>query len=317
VSSGSTETQRKREPAVFGSVGNPPSDRLGALTPGSRNLHARRVDVDGSTLAVGWGGQVVLARNRQELILNTLRSNGSVRVSDLVRHLGVSGVTIRRDIVELSRLGLADRVHGGAALPEGFRGEPAAPARRNLDEGSEHALGQLAASLVQPGSSVALSAGRTTLAVAAALQGVPGLTVVTNSPAVAQFLHDPTRRDRTVVLTGGTLSPGGALVGPVACSGLAPLHVDLLFLGVHGFSAATGLTSPDLAGAETDRALMAAAACTVVVADSGRWGRVGLVTVAELDEVDVVVSDEGLPGAARELLRERGSRVLLAASGTR
>jgi DeoR/GlpR family transcriptional regulator of sugar metabolism len=273
--------------------------------------------LDGSTSTdprSPWGGgvQVVLARERQELILDTLRSNGSVRVSDLVRRLGVSDVTIRRDIGELSRRGLADRVHGGAALPEGSGAEPGFRARGTPDRNCAQALGELAATLVPPGSSLALSAGGATLEVAAALRGVPGLTVVTNSPAAAQILHEPARHDRTVVLTGGTLGPGGALVGPVAQGSLAPLHVDLLFLGVHGIAAAEGLTSPDLVGAETDRALMAAAARTVVVADSGRWGRVGLVTVADLDEVDVVVSDEGLPGTARELLRERGSRVLLA-----
>lgn len=266
--------------------------------------------LDGSTSTdprSPWGGgvPVVLARNRQELILESLRRNGGVRTSELVRKLGVSDVTIRRDIGELSRRGLADRVHGGAALPEGSGGESGSPPSGTADRTAERALGRLAATLVRPGSSIALSAGNATLEVAAAVQAVADLTVVTNSPAVAQFLHDPARPDRTVVLTGGTLNPVGALVGPVAGRTLAPLHVDLLFLPVHGFSAAAGLTGRDLAGAETDRALVAAAACTVVVAGSGRWGVVGLASVAGWDEVGVVVSDEGLPPEARNLLRGR------------
>lgn len=264
-----------------------------------------------------WGGgvPVVVARSRQKLILEALRSSGSVRVAELVDRLGVSDVTIRRDITELSRLGLADRVHGGAALPEGFGVEFGFPTRDSGNRHLERSIGELAASLVQPGSSVALSAGTATLDVATALQAVAGLTVVTNSPTVAQVLHEPSRHDRTVILTGGMRNASGALVGPVANRSLEPLHVDLLFLDVHGFSAAEGLTSSDLAEGETNRALIAAAACTVLVAGSDRWGVVGLATIAGLDEVDVLVSDDGLPQAACTAVGDRGGQVLVAPVG--
>lgn len=253
----------------------------------------------------------MLARSRQEAILDAVRRHGSVRVSDLVEQLGVSDMTVRRDIGELSRRGLVDRVHGGAARPSSST-EPGFAAKSALRTAQKRAIGALAASLVEPGASVALSAGTTTVEVARHLRDVPGLTVVTNSPPAAELLHDPARGDRTVLLTGGVRTPSDALVGPVAVRSLQDLHVDHLFLGVHGLDPRAGLTTPNLVEGETGRALVAAAASVVVVADSTKWGVVGLTTIAALEEVDVLVSDDGLPGAARRELAERTGRLLLA-----
>ncbi|GAB7192359.1 DeoR/GlpR family DNA-binding transcription regulator [Kineococcus sp. NUM-3379] len=255
----------------------------------------------------------MLARQRQALILDAVRRDGAVRVSDLVDRLGVSDMTIRRDIGQLSRRGLVARVHGGAATPEGRSSEePGFAAKSALQTAEKQAIGRAAASLVSPGASVALSAGTTTVEVARALLEVRDLTVVTNSPRVADVLHDPERRDRTVILTGGMRTPSDALVGPVAVRSLQSLHVDWLFLGVHGLHADAGLTTPNLVEGETDRALMASAGSVVVVADHTKWGVVGLSTIAALDEVDVLVSDPALPGDAREAARERTGRLLLA-----
>ncbi|WP_432490906.1 DeoR/GlpR family DNA-binding transcription regulator [Kineococcus gypseus] len=254
----------------------------------------------------------MLARSRQEVILETVRRDGSARVSDLVARLGVSDMTVRRDIAELARRGLLERVHGGAAAGGRSSEEPGFAAKSALRTAQKRAIGALAASLVRPGASVALSAGTTTVEVARHLADVADLTVVTNSPPVAALLHEPARRDRTVVLTGGVRTPSDALVGPVAVRSLQGLHVDHLFLGVHGVDERAGLTTPNLVEGETDRALVAAAASVVVVADATKWGVVGLTTIAALEEVDVLVSDEGLAPAARRVLAERTGRLLLA-----
>jgi len=255
----------------------------------------------------------VLARQRQDLILEQVRSRGSVRVSELVDRLGVSDMTVRRDIAQLSRRGLVDRVHGGAASTDARSSdEPGFAAKSALQQAEKRAIGALAASLVTPGASVALSAGTTTVEVALALRDVLDLTVVTNSPPVAEALHEPSRRDRTVILCGGIRTPSDALVGPVAVRSLESLHVDWLFLGVHGIARAAGLTTPNLVEGETDRALMAAASSVVVVADSTKWGVVGLSSIADLDDVDVLVTDTGLPDDARAVVTEHVGRLLLA-----
>jgi DeoR/GlpR family transcriptional regulator of sugar metabolism len=253
----------------------------------------------------------MLARQRQELILTAVRTTGGAKVSELVERLGVSDMTVRRDIEALAGRGLVTRVHGGAITAGSSVDEPGFVAKSGLHTAAKQAIAAAAAALVEPGASVALSAGTTTHAVASTLLGTPRLTVVTNSLRVAEVLHDASRDDVTVVLTGGERTPSDALVGPVAVAALRRLHVDWLLMGVHGMDAEAGFTTPNLVEAETNRALVRSARQVAVVADSSKWGVVGLSTIATLDEVDVVVTDDGLPPAARRLL-EDSCRVVIA-----
>jgi DeoR/GlpR family transcriptional regulator of sugar metabolism len=255
----------------------------------------------------------VLARQRQEQILEQVRATGGARVSDLVEILGVSDMTIRRDIASLARRGLVARVHGGATAIGGRSAdEPGFAVKSGMQTDEKAAIAAAAASLVEPGDSVALSAGTTTYAVALELRQVPELTVVTNSVPVAEILHASARPDLTVILIGGVRTPSDALVGPVAVTALKTLHVDWLFLGVHGIDERAGLTTPNLVEAETDRALLSSARQVVVVADSTKWGVVGLSSIGRLDEVDVLVTDEGLSTEAQRVARSRVGRLLVA-----
>jgi DeoR/GlpR family transcriptional regulator of sugar metabolism len=260
----------------------------------------------------------MLARQRQERILEQVTLTGGAKVSDLVDLLGVSDMTIRRDIAALARKGLVARVHGGATAVSGRSAdEPGFAAKSGLQTLEKAAIAQAAASLVSAGDSVAVSAGTTTYAVAAQLRRVPNLTVVTNSLPVAELLHGSARDDLTVILTGGVRTPSDALVGPVAVAALRALHVDWLFLGVHGIDGRAGLTTPNLVEAETNRALIAAARQVVVTADSTKWGVVGLSSMARLDEVDVLVTDDRLEHDARRALEARVGRLLLASHAAR
>ncbi|MFC4942073.1 DeoR/GlpR family DNA-binding transcription regulator [Pseudonocardia sp. GCM10023141] len=255
----------------------------------------------------------MLARQRQELILDEVRTTGGARVSELVERLGVSDMTVRRDIDVLATRGLVTRVHGGATAAGSSVDEPGFAAKSGLHTTAKHAIAAAAARLIEPGASVALSAGTTTHAVASALLGIARLTVVTNSLRVAEVLHEAGRDDLAVVLTGGQRTPSDALVGPVAVAALRGLHVDWLLMGVHGMDAEAGFTTPNLEEAETNRALVASARQVAVVADNSKWGVVGLSTIATLDEVDVVVSDQGLDPGARQVLESSCGRLVLVA----
>ncbi|MEV4394670.1 DeoR/GlpR family DNA-binding transcription regulator [Nonomuraea sp. NPDC049607] len=253
----------------------------------------------------------MLAPQRQQAILDLVRQNGGVRVVDLVRAFGVSDITIRRDLELLAERGLLAKVHGGATTI-GSTNEPGFAAKSVQQEEEKQAIAGHAAALVRPGTAVALSAGTTTWTLAHHLGQVPGLTVVTNSVRIADVFQHAGRPDQTVVLTGGVRTPSDALVGPVAVAAIRQLNVDLLFLGVHGMTARAGFTTPNMMEAETDRALVEAASRLVVLADHTKWGTVGISTIARLDEADVVVSDTGLPEAARQALSERAGRLVLA-----
>ena len=141
---------------------------------------------------------------------------------------------------------------------------------------------------------------------------MPDLTVVTNSIRVADVLRQGGRTDRTVVLTGGVRTPSDALVGPVAVQALRLLHLDVVFLGVHGVAQRSGFTTPNLNESETNRAFVEAGGRLVVVADHTKWGVVGISTIAALDEADVLVMDDGLPLDARETLADEVGELVLA-----
>jgi DeoR/GlpR family transcriptional regulator of sugar metabolism len=254
----------------------------------------------------------MLATERHERILAELEQRGSVRVSHLVQLLGVSDMTIRRDLDTLQRLGLLEKVHGGATLRKvGSADEPGFAAKSARELREKEAIAARAAEFVQPGSAVAITAGTTTHALARHLTGVPDLTVVTNSVRVADVLQDPDRFDVTVLLTGGLRTPSDALVGPIAIAALHSLHVDVVFMGVHGMDAEAGFTTPNLMEAETNRAMVASARRLVVCADSTKWGVVGLSTIVPLSAASVVVTDTALPDEARQLLGEEVDELVL------
>jgi DeoR/GlpR family transcriptional regulator of sugar metabolism len=259
----------------------------------------------------------VLARQRQAYILERVRESGGVRVADLVRQLGVSDMTIRRDLETLNERGLLEKVHGGATSLSGSAlFEPGFVAKSALQMSEKEGIAEGAAALVQPGTAIGVSAGTTTYALAQRLVDVPGLTVVTNSVRVADVLYSTGRSDQTIILTGGVRTPSDALVGPFAVAALRTIHLDLVFMGVHGMDPHSGFTSPNLLEAETDRALVEAARRLIVVADHTKWGIVGLSSFATLERADVLVTDGGLDEAAQALLRERVRQLIVAVQHT-
>ena len=259
------------------------------------------------------GHAAELAPRRRARIVEAVTRSGGVRVADLTRLLGVSDMTVRRDLDALARQGLVTKVHGGATtVAARSADEPGFEAKRVRELAEKDAIAARAAAGVQPGWAIGITAGTTTWALARHLTDLAELTVVTNSVPVADVLHQHHRADRTVVLTGGVRTPSDALVGPVAVATIGALHVDVLFMGVHGIDQAAGLTTPNLVEAETNRAFVAAARRLVVLADHTKWGVVGLSRIAPLDAVDTLVSDSGLRPDARRCLAEHVGELVLA-----
>src|SRR5271166_1950977 len=225
----------------------------------------------------------MLARHRQSLILQAVRSDGSARVSDLTQRLGVSDMTIRRDLEVLARDGLVEKVHGGAVLPgTPASHEPGFEAKLVLERTEKTAIARAAASLVTPGTAIAVAAGTTTFELAQCLLDVPGLTIVTNSLRVTNLFSGTRGLDGTadsVVLTGGVRTPSDALVGPVA-----------------------------------DLTLIRVARRVVVLADHTKWGLVSLSSFARLSEVDVLITDDMLPADARAQVADQVGEVIYAES---
>lgn len=258
----------------------------------------------------------LLARGRRDVILDELQRRGTVRVAELTSLLDVSDMTVRRDLDALAVAGRIEKVHGGATLPDGGSARAVEPgfvinASRQTDE--KEAIARRAAEMVRPGTAIGLTAGTTTWHLASALGGVADLIVVTNSIRVFETLLAFERNDLTAMLVGGERTPSDALVGPLAVQALTSLHLDQVFMGVHGMSERAGFTTPNLLEAETNSAFHRASEHLVVLADHAKWGRVGLSTIAALRDARAVVTDSRLPAGARTVLAEHVGELVVAA----
>lgn len=248
---------------------------------------------------------------RQRAILEQLRMARFATVGQLSAALGVSEVTVRRHLQRLEDQGLVTRTRGGAVLVSGPLEEPGLSAKQRLQAEEKRRIAAAAAAMVEDGEAIALNAGTTTAAVARALAGRRGLTVVTNSLPVVAALASAA--DATLVVVGGQLRARSlALVGPLAVQSLEELRVSKVFLGVNGLSVEHGLTTPNLEEAMVNRAMLRAAERVVVVADHTKFGRVAFSRIAAIEDVHVVITDAAAPPDAVAALRERGCQVILA-----
>lgn len=281
-------------------------------------------DVEGAGPAVS-DHQNLLAEQRRALILDEVRRRGGVRVNELTRRLNVSDMTVRRDLDALARQGVIEKVHGGAVpVAEATAHEPGFEAKSTLELSAKQDIAREAARMAVPGSAIALAGGTTAYALAQRLVDVPELTVVTNSVQVADVFHAAQRASAaasprpgaaTVVLTGGVRTLSDTLVGPVADAAIRSLHFDVLFIGVHGISVEAGLSTPNLAEAETNRRFVQSARRVVVIADHTKWGTVGLSSFASLDQVDSLVTDAGLSQGSRAQMSEHLRDLVVAGEG--
>ncbi len=254
----------------------------------------------------------MLAAARHSAIIAEVQRERIVRVADLAKLLGVSLMTVRRDIETLDAAGALEKIHGGAKLPGGVgTHEPGFELKATELQAEKMAIAGEAAAQVREGMAVGLSAGTTTWALAQLLATGPRITVVTNSVRIADVFQQGGSQS-TVIIIGGERTPSDALVGPLATAALHQLHLDVLFLGVHGVDAEAGFTTPNVLEAETNRAFVATARRVVVLADHTKWGTLGISSFAGLEDADELISDDRLPGEARRILGERVGRLRLA-----
>lgn len=232
----------------------------------------------------------MLTNERHDYILKLLEEKRTVKLQDLVEKTDASESTLRRDLTELENMGKLERVFGGAILPTRNLQEPsmADKSTRNLKE--KQSIAEYAANFVQEGDSVFLDAGTTTL------QMIPYLkdknpVVVTNGLPLAVALNEA---GLTTYLTGGLLKPRtGAFVGAGALSALETYHFDICFLGVNGFHADYGYTTPDPEEAAIKKKASSNARKTFVLADHSKVNKVSFATIMDLGEATLIV--DGLP----------------------
>lgn len=252
----------------------------------------------------------MLVAERKELLLTRLAEHGKVVAKDVAAELTVSEDTIRRDLRELADAGLCQRVYGGA-LPV----SPAVAdyaARQSVAPESKRRVAKRAQTLIEPGMTVLLDGGTTTLAVVQAMPPDLSCTVITHSPTVACALLD--RPSVEVFLLGGRLFRHSAVAcGAATVEAARTVSADLFLLGVTGVHPDEGLTTGDAEEAAMKRALAARAADTYVLASAEKIGAASRYRVLGVPEVAGIVTDVPADNPVVERLRAEGVTVLDAA----
>ncbi|SMF69076.1 transcriptional regulator, DeoR family [Tistlia consotensis] len=250
---------------------------------------------------------------RQAMILEHLQQSQAASLQELSKSIGASVSTIRRDLDELQARGYLERTHGGAALSSGGRAsfEVDSAIAGHIARSEKEAIGRRAAALVEPGQSVIFDSSSTVLEAARAIvaRGLP-ITAVTNDLGIAQLLA--ASRSVRLIVPGGSLRAGSpTLLGQPGERFLGDLHADLTLLGAHGFDEAV-LTETTIDAVSTKRAMIAAAARTLVLADSSKAGIRSFCTICRWSEVDGLITDSALPTERQRALREQGLGIELA-----
>lgn len=248
---------------------------------------------------------------RRKQILDLIEKQSSISVFELCRLLGVSEMTIRRDLRSLSNAGLLERVYGGALLRRGRSYEPPFLTRMAENIKKKQTIARRAAALVVDGDSIALDIGTTTLELAKRLRSASNLTVITASIHVANVLNETT--GLRLILTGGIVrNQEQSLIGHIAERTFADFHVDKAFVGVGGINLKNGLTEYNIEDTLVKRAMIDNADQVIVVADSSKLGKSCFATIAPLSVVDILVTDPDIPAEIHEQLTEEGVQVLIA-----
>jgi DeoR/GlpR family transcriptional regulator of sugar metabolism len=249
----------------------------------------------------------MLTRQRQQHLLGVLKRDGQIVAKAASAELGLSEDTIRRDLRELARLGKLQRVHGGALPASAALADFAG--RQGVSTQQKALIGKAAAAMVKPGQVVFLDGGTTTREMARSLD--PGLvaTVVTHSPTIAVELAPHAGVE--VILIGGRLFKHSVVsVGAAAIEGIARIRADAYFMGVTGVHPTAGLSTGDAEEAAVKRALMRAAAETIVLASPEKLGAASPYVIAQAHEASAIVTTDAMTLSDVQAYEALGLRVV-------
>lgn len=251
----------------------------------------------------------MLPEPRRRRLMELISRQGYATLDELVRVLGVSESTIRRDLEVLDLAGSVKRTHGGAVYAGELRSMPAFDERTGTAVAEKRAIGQAAADRLQDGDTVLLDGGTTTLEVARALVGRQ-VQVVTNSLPIAQLLASSHQTD--LILIGGYVYPRtGVALGPLAIAMMQSIRVRTAILGAGGI-VPEGIYNSNLLLVETERQMMSCGQEVMIVADHTKFGRLALARLCGLEQVNSIVVDSGLADEHRAFLEAAGVAIHVA-----
>ncbi len=252
----------------------------------------------------------MLVRRMQE-ISDKLEKYGSVDVKTLSKELGVSEKTIRQDLIKMEKMGILERVHGGAVLKVNSNSIFPIKERRQKHTEEKNRIAEAAEKYVEDGDIIILDTGTTTLALAKLIKNKK-IIVITNDPLIVNEFLDSD--NITLYITGGRLKRDGTLtmIGPDAERMLKQYNANKLFLGTSSISFDQGLMTFSSAEAEVKRIMCRSAQEIICLADYTKFNKTAFVTFAGINELHTIITDSRITEEDKELLIRLGIRVDIA-----
>lgn len=248
---------------------------------------------------------------RHEIIMELLIKQGSVLVSDLVELLDVSAVTVRKDLTELEKGDKLYRSHGKAVLINPYINNRSVSEKEKLATDEKHVIGREAARLITRDDSIVIASGTTVHALARNIQPVHKLTVVSSSLPVSNILSQHDNID--IIQLGGMLRHSSlSVVGEYSARILQDCSFSKLYLGVDGIDFDYGITTTEMREATLNQKMMASAQKTIVLADSSKFGRRGFAKIADMDAVDIIITDAGVSPTVIKKVEDLGIELIIA-----
>jgi len=249
----------------------------------------------------------MIPAERRARIVELLEERRAVRVSLLSEDLGVSEMTIRRDLEQLEQAGLLSRMHGGAILKRRIIEEPLYATNVRAHSEEKRRIAKAAAGLFKDGETVFLSSGTTSAQVLSHVDPHIKARIVTHNVGAVSSAQGSAL---DVVLLGGSYrARSNTLEGALAIEAVASFHASRFIIGADGLTVEEGITTPSIGLAGVERAMIRQTRGEVVaLADSSKFGVVGDVVVCTLENVDMVIVDDGVGDDMRDEMERRGLR---------
>ena len=246
---------------------------------------------------------------RHQMILQEAITWGQVRVKELAVKLGVHEMTVRRDLDLLAEQGVLERFHGGARIAQKASEEVSYSLRSNENQDAKTNIARAALELIRDGDTVALDASTTALALAQLL-AVRAVNVVVTSLDAANALA---AAGLPFTLIGGEFhARARSFVGALATGLLKRLHPDKVFFSSKGFTPSAGFTDAHLPETEMKERLIQSSALVIALLDHTKFSRVALHTIAELEHVDVIITDREPSAEIQQALEQSDVRLIVA-----
>lgn len=235
----------------------------------------------------------MLASQRRSLIIELIKKNQFISVTELSHQLNASEATIRRDLTSLELAGKLERTHGGATSIENIHHEEKMVEKQTLNIKEKLSVARRAFSLIKDYQTIILDAGSTTQLLARLIgESSLHLTVITN--ATSHFPELIMNPNVECYLVGGKIRSNTlACVGSLAISSMARFNADIAFLGVNGISAQGEFTTADVEESLMKRAMLERASSVVVLSDHTKFNKQWFSVFANAHEVDLLICDQG------------------------